>query len=51
MNQLIKITTVPIQYELKINNARFERQSAQAELEISRKKGGLWAVLPLRQIP
>ena len=41
MNQLIKITTEPIQYELKINNARFERQSAQAELEISRKKGGL----------
>ena len=41
MNQLIKITTVPIQYELKINNARFERRNAQAELEISRNKGGL----------
>lgn len=41
MNQLIKITTVPIQYELKINNARFERQSSEAQLEISRKKGGL----------
>lgn len=41
MNQLIKITTVPIQYELKINNARFERQSSEAQLEISRNKGGL----------
>ena len=41
MNQLIKITTVPIQYELKINNARYERQSSEAQLEISRNKGGL----------
>lgn len=41
MNQLIKITTVPIQYELKVNNARFERRSSQAELEIRRNKGGL----------
>lgn len=41
MNQLIKITTVPIQYELKINNARFERQSSEAQLEIRRNKGGL----------
>ncbi len=41
MNQLIKITTVPIQYELKINNARFERRSSEAQLEISRNKGGL----------
>ncbi len=41
MNQLIKITTVPIQYELKISNARFERQSSEAQLEISRNKGGL----------
>lgn len=41
MNQLIKITTVPIQYELKISNARFERRSSEAQLEISRNKGGL----------
>lgn len=41
MKQLINITTVPIQYELKINNARYERRSAEAQLEISRNKGGL----------
>lgn len=41
MNQLIKITTVPIQYELKINNARLEYSRSKAELEISRNDGGL----------
>lgn len=41
MNQLIKITTVPIQYELKINNARLEYSRSKAELEISRNEGGL----------
>ena len=41
MNQLIKITTVPIQYELKINSARYERRSSEAEIEIRRNKGGL----------
>ena len=41
MNQLIRITTVPIQYELKVNNARLEYSRAKAELEISRNEGGL----------
>ena len=41
MNQLIRITTVPIQYELKVNNARLEYSRAKAELEISRNDGGL----------
>ena len=41
MNQLIRITTVPIQYELKINNARLEYSRSKAELEISRNEGGL----------
>lgn len=41
MEQLLKITTVPIQYELKVNNARLEYQNAEAELEIRRNKGGL----------
>lgn len=41
MNQLIKITSVPIQYELKINNARLEYSRSKAELEISRNEGGL----------
>lgn len=34
MDQLIQITTVPIQYELKINNARLEYSRSRAELEI-----------------
>ena len=41
MNQLIRITTVPIQYELKVNNARLEYSRSRAELEISRNDGGL----------
>ncbi len=41
MDQLIKITTVPIQYELKINNARLEYSRSNAELEIHKTDGGL----------
>ena len=41
MDQLIKITTVPIQYELKVNNARLEYSSSKAELEIHKNDGGL----------
>ena len=41
MEQLIKITTVPIQYTIKVNRARLEHHSSKAELEISRNKGGL----------
>ena len=41
MGPLIKITTVPISYELKINNARLERRSGTAELNLTREKGGL----------
>lgn len=41
MDQLIKITTVPIQYELKVNNARLEYSRSSAELEIHRNEGGL----------
>ncbi len=40
MEQLIKITTIPIEYEFKISNAKFERRSSTAELEISRNEGG-----------
>lgn len=40
MEQLIKITTVPIAIEMKIQNARFERHSDTAQLEISKKPGG-----------
>ncbi len=41
MEQLIKITTVPIEYEFKINDAKLERKSGTAELEISRNEGGM----------
>jgi len=41
MKQLINITTVPIQYELKVQNARLEYKNSSAEVEISRDEGGL----------
>ncbi len=41
MEQLIKITTVPIQYEMKINDAKLQRRNGTAEVEISRQEGGL----------
>lgn len=40
MEQLLKITTVPIQYELKINGARLEHHNSKAELEIRKAEGG-----------
>lgn len=39
MEQLLKITTVPVQYELKINNARLEYSRSNAQVEISRSDG------------
>lgn len=41
MEPLIKITTIPIALEMKINHAKLEYNNASAELEISRDKGGL----------
>lgn len=41
MEQLLNITTVPIRYELKVNNARLEYKNSTAELEISRNEGGM----------
>ncbi len=41
MEQLLKITTIPISYELKVNNARLERHNGSAQIEISRDKGGM----------
>jgi hypothetical protein len=41
MEQLLKITTIPIEYEMKITEARTERRNGSAELEITREKGGL----------
>ncbi len=41
MEQLIKITTVPIEYELKIQDAQIERRRGTAEMEITRDRGGM----------
>lgn len=41
MDQLLKITTVPIKYEIHVEQAKIEKRNATAELEISRDKGGL----------
>ena len=41
MEQLLKITNVPIALELKVNHARLEYKNASADLEIHRDTGGL----------
>ncbi len=41
MEPLIKITNVPIVFEMKINKARLEYKNGTADLEISRNKGGM----------
>ncbi|MCI8293107.1 MAG: hypothetical protein HFH53_06180 [Hespellia sp.] len=41
MDQLLKITSVPIQYELKIDSARLEYSRSRAELEIHKTDGKL----------
>ena len=41
MEQLLKIITIPISYELKVSNARLERHNGTAEVEISRDRGGM----------
>ena len=41
MEQLLEIKTIPIKYELKVQNASLEYQNSTAEVEISRNKGGM----------
>lgn len=41
MYPLIEITTVPIEIEMKVSNARFEYARGTAQMEVSRDKGGL----------
>ncbi|HIX28265.1 MAG TPA: hypothetical protein H9858_01020 [Candidatus Blautia stercoravium] len=41
MEQLLKITTIPLEYQMKIQNSRLEYQSSKAELEMTRTPGGL----------
>lgn len=41
MEQLLKITTIPLEYQLKIENSRLEYKSSTANLEMSRTHGKL----------
>ncbi|MDR0924947.1 MAG: DUF6470 family protein [Hungatella sp.] len=41
MEPLLKITTIPIEYELKIHRAKLEYSSSKSELITNRIKGGL----------
>lgn len=41
MDPLIKITSIPIAIEMKVNNAHLEYNNATADLEVSRNQGGL----------
>lgn len=41
MEQLLKITTIPLMYEMKVTNARLERRHGSASMRIDRQRGGL----------
>lgn len=41
MEQLIEITTVPIKYQLKVQDAQLNYKSSLAEVEITRDKGAM----------
>ena len=41
MEPLIEITTVPIEIQMKVTNARLEYARGTAQMEVSRDKGGL----------
>ena len=41
MEPLIEITTIPIEIQMKVTNARLEYARGTAQMEISRDKGGL----------
>ncbi len=42
MESLLKITTIPMEYELKIQNAKLEYKNPQPALEINRDKGEMY---------
>ena len=41
MDQLLKITTIPMKYELKIESAHLEYGNSRAFLDVHRERGGL----------
>lgn len=40
MEQLLKITAIPMQYELKVTDARLEYSGSKPDLKMEREKGG-----------
>lgn len=42
MEPLLRITTIPMKYELKIQNAKLEYKYSRPEVDISRQEGGLY---------
>lgn len=43
MEQLLKITTIPLEYQMKVRSSRLEYDSSKAQLEMNKVKGGLTA--------
>ncbi len=41
MKQLLQISTIPVDYEIKVQKAQVERRRGSTQLQISREKGGL----------
>lgn len=41
MEQLLRITTIPLEYEMKVHNSRLEYTSSKSRLEMDTKQGGL----------
>lgn len=41
METLLRITTVPVEYELKIQSPKLEYTNSKAKLEVNREKGGM----------
>ena len=41
MEQLLKITMIPLNYEMKITNAKLELKRGEAQMQVQRQRGGL----------
>lgn len=41
MEPLLKITNIPIAFEMKVNHARLEYNNASVDFEVSRQRGGM----------
>lgn len=41
MEQLLRITTIPLEYEMKVHNSRLEYTGSKSQLEMHTKRGGM----------